>query len=124
MGSADGKVPPTAEFAKWFNEMPAYLQETARNTDDPNVFVSILDKFVSDTLPEQTDAEKAAAEKAEAEKVAAAAEQTDADKAIEDARRAGARQPGTKPHAERQATSKNTLNEDDEWMKGYNDPEF
>ena len=124
VGSADGKVPPTAEFTKWFNEMPAYLQETARKTDDPNVFVSILDKFVADTKPDQTDAEKAAAEKADAEKVAAAGEQTDAEKAIEDARRAGARQPGTKPHAERQATNKNTLNEDDEWMKGYNDPDF
>ena len=123
VGSFDGKVPPSAEFAKWFDSQPAYLQETARGTDDPNVFVSILDKYVADTKPEQTEAEKAAAEKAAAEK-AADGEQTEAEKAIEEARRAGARQPGTKARAERKATNKGTLNEDEEWLKGYNDKEF
>ena len=123
VGSFDGKVKPSDEFTKWFNDQPAYLQETARATDDPNVFVSILDKFVSDTLPAQTDAEKAEAEKIATEK-AAAGEQTDAEKAIEEARRAGARQPVTKTHIERKATGTKALSEDDEWMKGYNDPEF
>ena len=124
VGTFDGKVPPSAEFSKWFNEQPAYLQETARRTDDPNVFVSVLDKYVADTKPGQTDEEKAAAEKVAAEKAAASAEQTDAEKAIDEARRAGARQPGIKTGAERKGTTKNTLNDDDEWMKGYNDPEF
>ena len=117
VGSFDGTVAPSAEFMKWFGEQPAYLQETARNTDSPDVFVSVLDKFVTDTKPEQTEAEKAADERAAAEKAAA-------EKAVEEARRAGARQPGTKAHAERKATDKSALNDDDEWMKGYNDPAF
>ena len=127
VGSFDGKIPPSAAFTAWFNTQPAYLQETARNTDDPNVFVSILDKYVVDTKAEPTAEEKAAAEKAEADRVAAekaGGEQTDAEKAIEEARRAGARQPGTKTRAERTAKSQKGLSEDDEWMKGYNDPEF
>ena len=129
VGSFDGKVPPSAEFTTWFGAQPAYLQETARNTDDPNVFVSILDKYVADTKPaaEQTDAEKAAAEKAETERVAAEkadAEKDESEKAIEEARRAGASQPGSKAHAERKATKKSDLDADDEWMKGYNDSSF
>ena len=127
VGTFDGKSPPSAEFTAWFNKQPAYLQETARNTDDPNVFVSILDKYVVDTKAEPTAEEKAAAEKAEVDRVAAekaAGEQTDAEKAIEEARRAGARQPGTKARAERKAKNQSGLNDDDEWMKGYNDPEF
>ena len=127
VGSFDGKIPPSAAFTAWFNTQPAYLQETARNTNDPNVFVSILDKYVVDTKAEPTAEEKAAAEKAEADRVAAeqaGGEQTDAEKAIEEARRAGARQPGTKARAERTAKSQKGLSEDDEWMKGYNDPEF
>ena len=127
VGTFDGKIPPSAEFTAWFNKQPAYLQETARNTDDPNVFVSILDKYAADSKPEQTDAEKEAAEKAETDRLAAekaGGEQTDAEKAIEEARRAGARQPGTKARAERTAKNQKGLSDDDEWMKGYNDPEF
>ena len=127
VGSFDGKIPPSAEFTAWFNKQPAYLQDTARHTDDPKVFVSILDKYVVDTKPEQTAEEKAAAEKAESDRVAAeqaGGEQTDAEKAIEEARRAGARQPGTKARADRTAKGQTDLSEDDEWMKGYNDPEF
>ena len=123
VGSFDGKIPPSAEFTKWFNTQPAYLQETARSTDDPNVFVSILDKYVVDTKAEPTaEAEKAESDRVAAEK--AGGEQTDAEKAIEDARRAGARQPENKARAERTAKGQKGLNEDDEWMKGYNDPEF
>ena len=128
VGTFDGKVPPSDEFTKWFNKQPAYLQETARNTDDPNVFTSVLDKYVDDTKPEQTEDEKAAAEKAAADKVAAekdaSGDQTDDEKAIDEARRAGASQPKTKPHTERKATNEKSLNEDEEWMKGYNDPKF
>ena len=127
VGSFDGKTPPSAEFTEWFNKQPGYLQETARTTADPNVFVSILDKYSADSKPEQTAEEKAAAEKAESDRVAAAqaaGEQTDAEKAIEEARRAGARQPRTKAHAERKAKGQEGLSDDDEWMKGYEDPEF
>ena len=128
VGTFDGKVPPSAEFTKWFNDQPAYLQDTARHTDDPNVFASVLDKFVADTKPGETDAEKAAAEKAEADRVAAekdtSGDQTDDEKAIDEARRAGASQPKTKAHTERKAKNEKTLNEDEEWLQGYNDPKF
>ena len=107
VGSADGKVPPTAEFTKWFKEQPAYVQETARNTEDPNVFASVLDKYVTDTKPPEKGGEK-----------------TEAEKAIEEAQRAGAQQPGTKAHTERKATGVKALSDEDEFMKGYNDPSF
>ena len=107
VGSADGKVPGTAEFAKWFNEQPAYLQDTAKNTNDPAVFVSVLDKYVTDTKPPEKGDEK-----------------TDAEKAIAEAQRAGAQQPGTKAHTERKVTGVKALSDEDEFMKGYNDSSF
>ena len=114
VGSADGKTGPKAEFTAWFNKQPAYMKDVAKNTDDPEVFSSILDKYKTET------AEAGKSGNGEAKQQQQQAGPSEAEKAKNQAQLRAASPPNTRESPARAAPGKRSLSDDEEWMQGWN----